>query len=42
MRFSEEKRESRGVQLLALALLLLTLVGFALSFWKVTSLLLSR
>ena len=41
MRFSE-KRESRGVQLLALALLALTGAGVVLSFIKVTSLLLIR
>jgi len=41
MRFSE-KRESRGVQLLALALLALTAVGFVLSFIKVTGILLTR
>jgi rhomboid protease GluP len=41
MRFSE-KRESRGVQLLALALLGLTAVGFVLSFVKVTRILLMR
>ena len=41
MRFSE-KRESRGVQLLALGLLATTAVGFALSFVKVTGILLSR
>jgi rhomboid protease GluP len=42
MRFSEEKRESRGVQVLALTLLALTLTGFVLSFVKVTGLLFSR
>jgi len=41
MRFGE-KRESRGVQLLALALLGTTAVGFVLSFVKVTGILLSR
>ena len=41
MRFSE-KRESRGVQLLALGLLGLTAVGIVLSFVKVTGMLLSR
>ena len=41
MRFSE-KRESRGVQLLALGLLLLTAAGFVLSFIKVTGILLSH
>ena len=40
MRFSDEKRESPAVQLLALALLGLTGVGFVLSFVKVTALLL--
>jgi hypothetical protein len=41
MRFSE-KRESRGVQLFALALLVLTATGFVLSFVKVTGILLSH
>jgi rhomboid protease GluP len=41
MRFSE-KRESRGVQLLALALLGLTAAGVVLSFIKVTGILLAR
>lgn len=41
MRFSE-KRESRAVQLLALALLVLTAAGVVLSFVKVTSLLLAH
>ena len=41
MRFSE-KRESRGVQLLALALLALTAAGIVLSFVKVTGILLRR
>ena len=41
MRFSE-KRESRGVQLLALALLGLTAAGIVLSFIKVTGILLTR
>ena len=41
MRFSE-KRESRGVQILALALLATTAVGFVLSFIKVTGILLAR
>lgn len=41
MRFSE-KRESRGVQLLALALLGLTAAGVVLSFIKVTRILLMR
>jgi hypothetical protein len=40
MRFSEEKRESRGVQTLAIGLLGLTLAGFVLSFVKVTGILL--
>src|SRR5438552_2778698 len=40
MRFHEEKRETPGVQMLALALLLVTVAGFALSFWKVTAALL--
>ena len=42
MRFSEEKRETPWVQLLALALLLITLVGFVLSFYNVTMALLGR
>jgi rhomboid protease GluP len=41
MRF-HERREGRGVQLLALALLALTAAGVALSFVKVTSALLQR
>jgi rhomboid protease GluP len=41
MRFSE-KRESRGVQLLALALLGLTAAGIVLSFIQVTGILLTR
>jgi rhomboid protease GluP len=41
MQFSE-KRESRAVQLLALALIGLTVAGFVLSFIKVTGILLSR
>jgi membrane associated rhomboid family serine protease len=41
MRFSE-RRESRGVQLLALALLATTAAGFVLSFVKVTGILLAR
>jgi membrane associated rhomboid family serine protease len=41
MRFSE-KRESRGVQLLALALLGLTAAGVVLSFMKVTGILLAH
>jgi len=40
MRFSEEKRESPAVQVLALALLALTAVGVVLSFVKVTAILL--
>ena len=40
MRFSE-RRESRGVQILALALLAMTAVGVVLSFVKVTGILLS-
>ena len=40
MRFDDEKRESPAVQLLALALLGLTAVGFVLSFVKVTGILL--
>jgi rhomboid protease GluP len=39
MRFSHEKREMLPVQLLALGLLVVTAVGFVLSFWNVTSLL---
>jgi rhomboid protease GluP len=41
MRFSE-RRESRGVQLLALALLVMTALGVVLSFIKVTGMLLTR
>ena len=41
MRFSDEKRESVAVQVLALALLALTAAGFVLSFVKVTGALLS-
>jgi membrane associated rhomboid family serine protease len=41
MRFSE-KRESRAVQLLALALLVMTALGVVLSFVKVTGILLSH
>jgi rhomboid protease GluP len=40
MRFDDEKRESVGVQLLALALLLATAAGFVLSFIRVTGLIL--
>jgi rhomboid protease GluP len=39
MAFIDQRRESLGVQILALALLGLTLVGFVLSFIRVTSLL---
>ena len=39
MAFSDERRESPAVQVLALALLGATVVGFALSFIKVTSIL---
>jgi len=42
MRASHEKRESPGVQILALALLAATAVGFVLSFMRVTSLLLGH
>jgi membrane associated rhomboid family serine protease len=35
MRSSDEKRETRGVQLLALALIVATLAGFVLSFIQV-------
>ena len=41
MRFSD-RRESRGVQFFALALLAVTAVGFVLSFVKVTGILLTR
>jgi len=41
MRFSE-KRESRGVQILALALLATTAAGFVLSFIRVTRIVLAR
>jgi rhomboid protease GluP len=40
MRFDDEKRESVGVQILALALLLATAAGFVLSFIRVTGLIL--
>ena len=40
MRFSDEKRESPAVQLLALGLILLTAAGFVLSFVRVTSVIL--
>jgi len=39
---SDEKRESRGVQLLALALIVATAAGFVLSFVKVTGILLGH
>jgi len=42
MRFSDEKRESPKVQVLALALLVLTAAGVVVSFVRVTGLLLSR
>jgi rhomboid protease GluP len=42
MRFSDERRESPGVQILALALLVTTAAGFVLSFVRVTSILLSK
>jgi len=42
MRFSDEKRESPRVQVLALALLALTAVGVVLSFVKVTGALMAR
>ena len=42
MRFSDEKRESPRVQVLALALLALTAVGVVLSFVKVTGALMGR
>jgi rhomboid protease GluP len=38
----DEKRETRGVQILALLLIVATAAGFVLSFIKVTGLLLSR
>ena len=41
MRFSHEQRESVGVQVLALALLVATAAGFVLSFVRVTSILIS-
>ena len=41
MRFSDEKRESIGVQVLALVLLVATAAGFVLSFVRVTSILIS-
>jgi len=42
MRFHDERRESVGVQVLALLLLALTALGFVLSFVKVTSMLIGR
>jgi rhomboid protease GluP len=39
MRFDDERREGPGMQVLALALLALTAVGFVLSFARVTSIL---
>jgi rhomboid protease GluP len=39
---SDEKRETRGVQLLALLLIAATLIGFVLSFVTVTGILLAR
>lgn len=41
MRFDHEKRESLGVQLLAIALILVTLLGFVLSFIRVTGMVIS-
>ena len=41
MGFSDEQRESTGVLMASLALLLLTVVGFGLSFMKVTEILLA-
>jgi rhomboid protease GluP len=41
MRFDHERRESRGVQLLALGCILATLAGFGLSFYSVTRILLT-
>jgi rhomboid protease GluP len=41
MQFHHERRESRGVQLLALACVLATVVGFGLSFYTVTRMLVS-
>ena len=41
MRFGAEKRESRAVLVLGLALIALTAVGFVLSFTQVTAILLS-
>jgi len=42
MRLSDEKRESPAVQLLALALLIVTAIGIPLSFVRVTAIMLSR
>lgn len=42
MRFNDDKRESLGVQLLALALLLATAAGFVLSFVNVTAILMGK
>jgi rhomboid protease GluP len=39
---SDERREGRGVQLLALLLIAATLIGFALSFVTVTGILIAR
>ncbi len=41
MHFSDEQRESAQIQLLALTLIVLTVVGFVLSFVKVTGILLA-
>ena len=41
MRFSDEKRESPRVQVLALALLALTAAGVVMSFVKVTGIMVS-
>ena len=40
--FNDERRETRGVQLLAIGLIIATAVGFILSFVQVTSILLGR
>jgi len=42
MRPTDERREGRGVQLLALLLIVATLIGFALSFVTVTGILIGR
>ena len=42
MRFGDERRESRAVQLLAVACVLVTIAGFVLSFVKVTAILMQR